>query len=103
MPVIPVGKAEIILDPSRGASLTAEGAAIEHEDGESFRRGVDRRGKTGRSGPHYGNVVDPLRIDGPNQADTGRKLGLARIDADHRFAGESPEAEAHPRCRRGRR
>ena len=75
----PRRKAEIIFDPSRGTSLTAKGAAIEHEDGEPFRRGIDRRGKTGGSGSHNGNVVDALRINGPNQTDTARKLMLAGI------------------------
>jgi len=79
-------KAEIIFDPSRGTGLTAKGAAIEHEDGESFRRGIDRGGKTGGSGSHYDNVVDALRIDGPNQTDTARKLVLAGI-AQHLSAG----------------
>src|SRR4029077_8844047 len=79
-------KAEIIFDPSRGTGLTAESTTIEHEDGESFRRGVDCRGETGRSGPHYGNVVDPVRIDGPNQPDTARKLVLAWI-AQHLSPG----------------
>src|SRR6476646_11768723 len=57
-------KAEIIFDPSRGTGLTAKGAAIEDEDGESFRRSIHSGGKTGGSGPHNDNVIDALRIDG---------------------------------------
>src|ERR1700720_155781 len=70
----PGRNAEIIFDPSRGTGLTAEGAAIQHEDGESFRRSVDRGGKTGGSGSHNDNVIDARRIDGTNQTDTARKL-----------------------------
>jgi hypothetical protein len=82
----PSRKAEIIFDPSRGTGLTAKGAAIEHEDGESFRRGIDSGGKTGGSGSHNDNVINARRIDGPNQTDTARKLVLAGI-SQHLSAG----------------
>jgi thioredoxin reductase (NADPH) len=44
------------------ASLTAKGAAIEHQHREPFRCGIDGGGKTGRPGSHDGNIVDTPRI-----------------------------------------
>src|ERR1700730_4588840 len=64
----PSRKAEIIFDPSRGTGLTAKGAAIEHEDGQSFRRGIDCGGKTGGDGsPHSKPIeVRPVGWADPN-------------------------------------
>jgi hypothetical protein len=40
-------KAHVVLDPRRGARLAAEGAAIEHDDGQPLRCRVDGRRQAG--------------------------------------------------------
>ncbi len=72
-------KAEIVFDPGRGAGLAAEGAAIEHEDGKPFRRGIDRRRETRRTGADDGDVVEAVRIDRPHQSDAARQFVFAGI------------------------
>jgi hypothetical protein len=79
MPVIPVGKTEIVFDPRRGAGLTAERAAVEHKDGETFRRGINGSRKARRPGADDGGIIDAIGIDRSDQADAARKLVFARI------------------------
>jgi hypothetical protein len=72
-------KAEIVFDPGRGAGLPAEGAAVEHQGGESFRAGIDGGGEACGPGAHDRHVIEAVRIDRPQQADATGQLGLARI------------------------
>ena len=72
-------KAHVVLDPRRRARLTAEGAAVEHDDREPLRRRVDGRCEAGRSGADDRDVVDAVRIDRAHQTDAARQLGLAGI------------------------
>ena len=72
-------KAEIVFNPRRSAGLTTERAAIEHDDGEAFRRSINGGGKAGRSGADDGNVIEAIRIDRPDQADAARQLVFARV------------------------
>jgi hypothetical protein len=72
-------KAQIVLDPGRGAGLAAEGTAVEHQDGEPFRRRIDRGGKTRRAGPDDRHVIDAILIDRSHQSDATGELGLAGI------------------------
>ena len=73
------GKAEIIFDARGGARLPAEGAAIQHDDGQSLRRGVNRRRQSRRARTDDRHVVELRRIDRPHQADAARQLVIARI------------------------
>ena len=72
-------KAEIVFDPRRCAGLAAECAAIEDQDGQSFRRRIDGRGEAGRPGADDGDVVDTIRIDRPHQTEAARQFVLAGI------------------------
>ncbi len=72
-------KAEIVLDPGRRAGLAAERPAIEHKNGEPFRRGIDRGREPGRTGADDGHVVDPVWIDRSDQPDAAGKFVLAGI------------------------
>ena len=71
-------KAEIVLDARRRAGLSAEGAAVEHDRRQPFRRRIDGGGQPGRSGADDGDVIELRRIDRPHQADAARQLVLAR-------------------------
>ena len=75
---MPVGKAEVVLDPRRRAGLAAEGAAVERDRREALRAGVDRRRQARGSGADDGHVVDPVRVDRADQADAARQLHLGR-------------------------
>jgi hypothetical protein len=72
-------KAEVVLDPGRGARLAAEGAAIETDHREPFGSPVDGRRETGRAGSDDGDVVGLRRIDRSNETEAARELSLARI------------------------
>ena len=89
------GKAEIVFNPRRRARLAAERAAVEHKHGQPFRRGIDGRCEAGGPGTYDRHVVDPVRIDRPDQSDAARQLVLAgiaqqlsaRTEHDRQFAG----------------
>lgn len=59
--------------------LTAKCAAIENQDGQSFRRRVDRRRETGWSSADNGDVVNAIRIHRPHQPKGARQFVLAGI------------------------
>ena len=88
-------KAEVILDPRRGAGLAAEGAAVEHQHGQAFGGGIDRGGKARWTGADDNHVIEFVGIDRPDQPDTPGELELARIaqqlavgaDNNRQFAG----------------
>ena len=80
------GKAQIVLDARRGARLTAESPAIEHQGRQPLRSGVDRRGEARRPGANNGHVIEPLRIDGPHHADAAGELALGGV-TQHLSAG----------------
>ena len=72
-------KSQIILDPRGGPGLPSERAAIEDENGQSFRRGVDRGGQSRRPGSHDSHVIEALWIERPYHADTPGKFDLAGV------------------------
>ena len=57
-PEMPVGKAEIVLDPRAGAGLPAGGHGIGREHVEPFGGRVHRGGESGRAGADHDEVVD---------------------------------------------
>ena len=59
--------------------MTAECAAVEHQDGEPFRGGIDRSREAGRPSAYNGHVIKTLRINWPDQTDAAGELGLAGI------------------------
>ena len=75
----PGRKTEIILDARGGAGLAAERAAIEHQHRKPLGRRIDRGGEARGSGADNGDIEDAVRIDRPDQADTPRQFGFARI------------------------
>lgn len=44
------GKSEVVLDPSRGSSLAAEGLLVERKHRQALRAGVDGRGQSRGAG-----------------------------------------------------
>jgi len=72
-------KAQIILDPRRSAGLSAKRAAVEHENGQSFRCRVDRGGKPGRTCADDNYVIEAIWIDRIHQPDAAGEFGLTRI------------------------
>ena len=59
--------------------MAAEDAAVEHDGGKAFGRGIHRRRKAGRPGADHGNVVDAFRIDRADQPDAAGELILSWI------------------------
>ena len=102
------GKAQIVLDPGGSTGLAAERAAVEHQDGEPFRSGIDRGRKAGRPGAHDHHVIEPLGIDRAHQPDAARELVLAgivqqlsaRAQHDRQLAGIDMEAFDQRLCLR---
>jgi len=58
-------KSQIVLDPSRGTSLTAERTAVENKRAETFRSGIDGGRKARRAGANDRCVIDRLGSIGP--------------------------------------
>ena len=56
------GKAEVVLDPSARARLTARGEAFDHQSAETLGGGVDRRGQPGRTAAEDDDV-EALSVD----------------------------------------
>src|SRR5262249_39549378 len=72
-------EAQIILDPRGSASLPTERAAVDRQDRQSFRAGIDRRRKTSRAGSDHDHVVQLVSINRANQADAPCKLAFTWI------------------------
>src|SRR5258708_4057978 len=72
-------KSQIVLDPCRGTSLTAERAAVEHQRAEPFRSRIDCGPEACRTSTHDHRVVDTAGIDRPDQPDATGEFSLARI------------------------
>jgi hypothetical protein len=72
-------KAQIVLDPSGGARLTTECAAIECQHRKSFGATIDSRSKPGGPGTYDDNIKQTVRVDRPHKAEATSKLGFARI------------------------
>src|SRR5258707_61267 len=72
-------KSQIVLDPCRGTSLTAERAAVEHQRAEPFRSRIDCGREACRTSTNDHRVVDTVGIDRPNQPDATGEFSLARI------------------------
>jgi hypothetical protein len=70
------GKAEIVLDPRRGAGLSAERALVEHQHREPLGGGVDRGGEAGRPGADHGDIVERLRIELGRDAEAHSRLDV---------------------------
>jgi hypothetical protein len=93
-------EAKIVLDAGGGAGLAPERAAVEHQHGQPFRGGINRRRKSGRPRPHDRDVVDAVGIDRPHHADAARQLVLSgiaqqlaiRAEHDRQLAGIDMEA-----------
>ena len=49
----PGREAQVVLDLRAGASLATGGVRLEHQDVESFRGAIDRRGQACRSGANH--------------------------------------------------
>lgn len=79
-------KAQIVFDARAGAGLAAEGAGVEHGDGEAFGRGIHGRGEPGWPRADDRDVVDTVVARTADHADRARKLGFAGI-AQHRTIG----------------
>ena len=94
---MPVGKAEIILDPRRGARLSAERALVEHDHRQALRRGIDRGGKPGRPGADHGDVVDVVGIELRRDAQARCGLGVGR-PLQHRAVRDRPSAAVRSGC-----
>ena len=94
------GEAEIVLDARRGAGLPADRALVEHDDRKSFRRAIDRGGKTGGTGAHHGDIVDRARIELRRDAEAHAGFGVARtleqraVGTDHQRQFVRLDAEA---------
>ena len=72
-------KAEIIFDAGGGAGLAAEAAAVEHDSGQPFGRGIHRGGKPGGPGADHGNVIDAVWINRADQPDAACQFVLGWI------------------------
>ena len=59
--------------------MSSECVAIEDENGQSFRRGVNRCRQSRRTGSHDCHVKEAIWIDRRHQADTTGKFDLAGI------------------------
>jgi hypothetical protein len=70
---------EIVLDARGRAGLAAEGARIEHGDGESFGAGVHGSREPGRTGADDRDVVTVLGAEGGQHAQALRELLLGGI------------------------
>ena len=82
-------EAEVVLDPARGASLAAEGRALDDQGLEALRRAVDRRAEARRAAADHNEVdllarrkleADPERARHLARR-RGSQLGAAREDA----------------------
>src|SRR5919197_5132194 len=73
-------KAEVVLDASARARLTARGEALDHERAETLGGGVDRRGEPGRTAAEH-NDVEGLAVDLGSQAElVGDRLHRGVVD-----------------------
>ena len=72
-------KAQIIFDTSRSSSLAAEGTAIEHQYRQTFRRGVNRRGKSRRTRTDNGHIVNAAGIDRSHHSNAPGEFIFSRI------------------------
>jgi hypothetical protein len=84
-------KSEIVLDAGARACLSAEGAGIEHDHGQTFRGGIDSGRKTGESGADDRNVVGSIRGVVAHHAEAAREVRCARI-LEHGPVGEGSGA-----------
>jgi len=87
---------QIVLDARRGAGLSAECAAVQHEDREPFGSGIDRSSEACWPGAHHGHVVDALRINRPDHSQrraSSLSLGLRNnYPSGHSTIGNWPES-----------
>src|SRR5262245_5415591 len=72
-------KAQIVLDPCGGASLSTECAAIECQHRKPLGATIDGCGKPGGPGTDDNNVKQTIRVDGADKAQAARELRFARI------------------------
>ena len=72
------GKAEVILDPSRGAGLPANRPCVEHQDCQALGCRVDGCRKSRRPSSNHGHVVNGRRVEVRCQAEAHASLSLAR-------------------------
>ena len=75
----PRRKAKIVFNSRRGAGLPSESAAIKDNDRKPLRRRINGGGKTGRSRPDHGDIVETFRINGAYQTETARQFVLTRV------------------------
>ena len=67
-------EAQVVLDPSARAGLTARREAFDHKRAETLRGGVDRRGQTGRAATEHDHV-EALTVDLRSEAQLIRDRG----------------------------
>jgi hypothetical protein len=91
-PVIPAGKAEVVLDPARRARLPAERRALDHECLEPLGGAVDRRTETG------GAAADDEQVDLLARRELEPDAERAGDLAGRRAAQLDPAGQPHERA-----
>jgi hypothetical protein len=76
------GKTKVVLDTRAGAGLAAEGAAIEHDHVQAFRRCVHRGCQAGGAGTDHGHVEQLIALGGVHHAKATRQCIFGRVNQD---------------------
>ena len=84
----PGRKAEIVLDPSGGAGLTAGGDCVDSLNVEALRGRVEGSGEPTGPRTHDHDVAQRGRRAGGAEADRSSELGVARISQDLPSSGD---------------
>ncbi len=79
MPRNPGREAEIILDPVRLAGLATHRHFVEHDHREPLGRGIDRGGEPGGPRADDRDVIDRVRVELGDHAETGGDFAPARV------------------------
>ena len=107
LPRDPRRKAEVILDARAGASLSAEGAAVEHDDAQAFGSRVNGRRQPGRSGTdhdHVDKLVPRARVEHAEAASQFLFGGVEQyraVGAGHQNLAHGPSVLLEHRRRGG--